>query len=288
MAVTAKVGFHLHQHPSLSPHTFLLLHTPNTLCHFHCRSISISNDRLLLLLSSWPLHVRRSRQWDSNAESYNTKNFNFDDNDESEDVDDSMEQWVEVLEDYIDSIWIFKVFGSFGWMLPPIIVSLLLATGPKAFLMALALPLGQSTFTFALQRFQNRGKIKPKLKKKTKKGRSRAYSSRKAKFEEAAEWIGSQGPRKKKKGYQSWISKDEVSVSSSDRNSSNFGGWDELDAGMESNIGSSRRAAKKSRGLRGTPGEKGKNRRLSESDGPLLLRLLISIFPFLSSWTKVL
>lgn len=109
MAVMTEVGFHLHPPPSPSRHSFLPLHTQNPLCHFHCRPISISNHRFFLLLSPWPLHIRRSRWWDSNAESYNTKNFNFDPNEESEDFDDSIEQWVEVLEDYIDSIWIFKV-----------------------------------------------------------------------------------------------------------------------------------------------------------------------------------
>lgn len=173
-------------------------------------------------------------------------------------------------------------------MLPPILLSTLLVTGPKAFLMALALPIGQSSFTFAIQRFQNRGKIKPKRKNKTKKGRSRSYSSRDVELEEAPEWIGSQGARKKKKGYQSWVSKDDVSVSNNDRSAANFGGWDELDLGIDSDVGSSRRAAKKSSGLRGTPAQKGKMRTWNGSDGPLLLRLLISVFPFLSSWTKLL
>ncbi|KAK6145894.1 hypothetical protein DH2020_019763 [Rehmannia glutinosa] len=301
MAVMAEVGFHLHHHHHfLSPaHTLFLLQTQNPLCHLHFRSISISNHRLLRLLSSSPFHLRRSRQWDPNAETYNTNNFDFDaDDEEIDDFDDSVEQWFDVLEDYIDSMWIFKgpvdirveVFGSYGWALPFIISSMLLATGPKAFLMALALPLGQSTLTFALQRFQKGGKIKPNLKKKTKKKRPRAYTSRNGKFEETADWIGSKGARKKKKGdYQSWISKDDVSVSSSDKSASaNFNGWDELDAGIASNVGFSRRAARKSNGLRGRFTEKGKNERLSENDAPLLLRLLISVFPFLSSWTKML
>ncbi|KAL2242580.1 UNVERIFIED_CONTAM: hypothetical protein Sindi_0376000 [Sesamum indicum] len=165
-----------------------------------------------------------------------------------------------------------QVFGSYGWLLPAIIISLLLTNGPKAFLMALALPFGQSTFTFAIEKFQNRGRIKPKPKTKTKKGRSRAYSSRKAEMEEEAEWIGSRQPRKKKKGYQSWVSKTGVSVSSNDKSAANFGGWDELDVGMDSNVGSSRRAAHKSSGLREEHAEKGKNKKWSESDGPLLLR----------------
>ncbi|KAL0368531.1 UNVERIFIED_CONTAM: hypothetical protein Scaly_1072000 [Sesamum calycinum] len=303
MEVMAKVGIHANPHPSPSFHTLLRLHTQNPLFLSRCRSLSVYDHRCFLLLSPWPLHLRRSRQWDSNAETYNSKNFNFGDDVEREDFDDGTEQWTEVLEDYIDSIWILKVdghlkikpllmqvFGSYGWLLPAIIISLLLTNGPKAFLMALALPLGQSTFAFAIERFQNRGRIKPKPRTKTKakKGRSRAYSSRKAEMEEEAEWIGSRQPGKKKKGYQSWVLKTDVSDGSNDKSAANFGGWDELDVGMDSNVGSSRRAAQKSSGLREGRAEKGKNKKWSESDGPLLLRLLISIFPFLSSWTKVL
>lgn len=181
-----------------------------------------------------------------------------------------------------------QVFGSYGWMLPPVLISLLLANGLKAFLMALALPLGQSTLSFALQRFQNRGKTKRKQKNKTKKQRSRFYSSRDAGLKESPEFTSSQGARKEQKGYQSWVSKDEFTASSNDRATTNLGGWDELDTGMDYNVRSSRRASKKSSGSRGTSAQKGENRRLSESDGPLFLRLLISIFPFLGSWTKML
>lgn len=173
-----------------------------------------------------------------------------------------------------------QVFGSYGWMLPPVLLSLLLVNGPKAFLMALALPLGQSTFAFAIQRFQNRDKIKPKRKNKTRKGRSRPSSSRDVELEEAPEIYGSQETKTQKKGYQSWVS--------SDRSTNTFGGWDELDSEMYSNVGSSRRAAQRSSRMRGTPPRKGKKKMSSARDGPLLLRLLISVFPFLSSWTKVL
>ncbi|KAL8026490.1 hypothetical protein ABFX02_14G031000 [Erythranthe guttata] len=290
----AKAAFHLHHH-----RTFLLLRTQtNPLPH----SISISDHRFLLhlLLSSPPLRVScSSRRWDSNAESYNSKNFNFDDNDESQGFYDSTtEQW-DVFDEYIDSIWIFKVFSSFGWMLPIIIASLLLANGLKAFLLALALPLGQSTFAFAIQKYQNGGKTKTKAKPvntKTKKRSSRSYKSRNSKLEEVAEWIGSERSRKKKNkkrnnnGYQSWVLKNEdKSMSSIDRShESDFGGWDEFDEGTRFYEESSRRESRESIGLEGNLVEKKENRGLSESYGPSLLKLLVSIFPFLSSWMKVL
>ncbi|KAG8369757.1 hypothetical protein BUALT_Bualt14G0046900 [Buddleja alternifolia] len=269
----ANVCSRLHHPHSSYPPTLLQL------CYSHCPSISISTHRFLLLSSpsplhicrSSPLHICRSRRLDSNAESYNTQNFNFNTtNYNDEEADDDIEQWEDALQDYIDSIWILKVFRSYGWMLPVIVISLLLANGPKAFLLALALPLGQSTFTFAFQRMQqDRGKQKPKPKPKPKKGKPQARSSRNATLErerEEEEWVGSKGVRKKKKGYQS---RNDVSISNSDRSASMFGGWDELDGEVEPN-------AQKSSGF-----EKGKlRRRRSRSEAPLLLRLLISIFPF--------
>ncbi|KAL7124185.1 hypothetical protein ABFS83_14G031100 [Erythranthe nasuta] len=288
----AKAAFHLHHR------TFLLQRTQTNPLR---RSISISDHRLLLrLLSSPPLHVScSSRRWDSNAESYNSKNLNYDDNDESQGFYDSTtEQW-DVFDEYIDSIWIFKVFSSFGWMLPVIIASLLLANGPKAFLLALALPLGQSTFAFAIQKYQDRGKIKTKTKTKPVSGKTKNRSSRNksrnSKLEEVAEWIGSERSRRKKNkkknsnGYQSWVSKNEdKSMSSIDRSQSNYGGWDEFDEGTRFNKESSRRESRESSGLEGNLVEKKENRGLSEDYGPSLLKLLVSIFPFLSSWMKVL
>ncbi|KAL0433117.1 UNVERIFIED_CONTAM: hypothetical protein Slati_2646000 [Sesamum latifolium] len=291
MEVMAKVGIHANPHPSPSLRTLLRLHTQNPLSLSRCRSLSVYDHRCFLLLSPWPLHIRRSRQWDSDAETYNSKNFNFGDDVEREDFDDGVQISgicsnlsvlslvpLRVVDGYLKIKPLpVQVLGSYGWLLPAIIISLLLTNGPKAFLMALALPLGQSTFAFAIQRFQNRGKIKPKPKTKTKKGRSRAYSSRKAKMEEEAEWIGSRQPGKKKKGYQSWVSKTDVSDSSNDKSAANFGGWDELDVGMDSNVGSSGRAGKKSSGFREGRAENGKNKKWSESDGPLLLRCIPSL-----------
>ncbi|KAL8486739.1 hypothetical protein ACS0TY_023437 [Phlomoides rotata] len=244
-AVMREVGFHP---PSPTRPTSLLLHNLNPNFHLHCSPISTYGHPCLLLLSPLPLRIRRCSRWDSKAEPYSNENEDFD-------FDDSALQW-EVLDEYIDSIWIFKVFGSYGWMLPPVLFSMLLVTGPKAFLMALALPLGQSTFAFAIERFQNRDKIKPKPKHKykTKKGRSRSYSSRDDELEEEPEFYGSQETRTQKKGYQSWVSK------SNDRSRNNFGGWDELDSQMDS-VGSSRRAAQRSSRMQGTPPPKGKKKR---------------------------
>lgn len=108
MTVT-EVALHLHAPLSPSHHTYLLLHAKNPIFHLHCRPIFAPGRRFLLLFPQWPLHIRRCRRWDSNAESYSTKNFNSDATGEFKDFDDEMELWVDALEDYIDSIWILKV-----------------------------------------------------------------------------------------------------------------------------------------------------------------------------------
>ncbi|CAI9771207.1 unnamed protein product [Fraxinus pennsylvanica] len=168
-------------------------------------------------------------------------------------------------------------------MLPFILLSLLLATGSKAFLMALALPIGQSTLSFAFQRLWDRGKNKAKRKTKSRKGRSRPRTSRTVKLNE--EWGGSQGTMKKRMVYQSWIPRNDVSDKSSDEDAYSFGGWDELDRGEESQGSSRRRGARTETRSPGIFTQKGKS---SQSEMPLLLRLLIAVFPFLGSFTKML
>ncbi|XP_051152778.1 uncharacterized protein LOC127266551 [Andrographis paniculata] len=238
MAAMAKIGFHLHHHLQLQlpfsippPNAFSLLQIQNPLRHFHSCTVS-TRSRCCL---------HRSRRFDSNAES-----FNLDDNDGDE---STSEQWLEALEDYIDSIWIFKVFRSYGWMLPGIIISMLLTTGLKAFLLALAVPIGQSTFAFAIRRYQNRGKINTntKTKRKVNRKRSTPYNgSRIFKFKDKQEQSVKQEVRKKNNGYKSWGSENVASVRRSSPSVSNFGGWDELDELVqESNVESARRTPTK-------------------------------------------
>lgn len=174
-------------------------------------------------------------------------------------------------------------------MLPPIILILLLANGLKAFLMALALPVGQSTLAFAFQRIRNIGKNKSKRNTDTNKRRYRSRASRKVRPKEARVWAGSQGAIKRKKENRSWSSKNDVLQYNMDNKIANYGGWDELETGWQPNIGSSRSPAQKLSGSRAIDKETSKlSWRSSESGRPLLLRLLVAVFPFLSSWIKVL
>ncbi|KAL3507448.1 hypothetical protein ACH5RR_032830 [Cinchona calisaya] len=232
--------------------------------------------------TSTVLHICRSSRWDPNAESFRTRKFNYDFDDEEEDDND--------LDDYIESIWIFKVFRSFGWALPFILVSLLLATGLKAFLMALALPLGLSTFSFAFQRMWGGKEKRPKRQTKTK-SRSRARSSRSVKWGKDKR-VGTQWNKKAKLRYQSWDPGEHRFDNSTDlvNNAPTFGGWDEPDSGSEfvdtgSSSSSSQRVAKSQK----SPSKNSRlSTRIGKTDTPLLLRLLVAVFPFLGSWTKML
>lgn len=215
----------------------------------------------------------------------------FDDDDDNYDDDtrnvDIVEQGLGVFEDYIDSIWIFKVFSSFGWALPFILVSIVLATGLKAFLMALALPLGQSTFSFAIQRMWDGKAKRPKRKTKTK-SRSYARSSRTVKRGKGQR-ATTPGKEKAKMGYQSWVPGHDDSANQVEKNAPVFGGWDELDGLSDFNIGSSSSSDQRIGKSENSPSEKGRlSMKTEKSDTPLLLRLLIAVFPFLASWTKML
>ncbi|KAF7837393.1 putative transmembrane protein [Senna tora] len=237
-------------------------------------------------------------RWDSNAETLRDRKFNFsfrgkgEDDDDDEDVEEFGKKrrwWSDeppgtkkgtsgTWEEAIDSIWIFKVFKSYGWAFPIIIISWLVATGPKAFLMALALPLGQSALALAFEKLWGGGKSKPKRKSRMRRKPS-ATSSTVSGTEVKEEPEETQRSRRGKKSYQSWV--DNGSVDRDKQSEPSFGGWDDLDrfgsvSGATS--GSERMAA-----------EKGKlSKRVGKSDKPLLVRLLIALFPFLGTWTKML
>ncbi|XP_058094911.1 uncharacterized protein LOC131240613 [Magnolia sinica] len=239
--------------------------------------------------------------WDSNAESVRAGRFRFRDesfdNDEggrrekrkwwSDDDSSEFDEDNELFDEQPwDSIWIFKVFRSFGWLLPAIIISTLLTTGPKAFLMALALPLGQSALSLAIDKVWGKTQDGPKRKSKTK-NKPFASATSNTKWRDDKESSDNGQAR----GYQSWVAtNDGVVEKGSSQRQPSFGGWDELDRRGESDKGPRRQPGRTtSRPPRPQPETKGKlTRRGKNSDVPLLLRLLIAVFPFLGSWTKFL
>lgn len=197
-----------------------------------------------------------------------------------------------ILDEVIDSVWIFKVFKSYGWTLPPIIFSLLLNSGPKAFLMALALPLGQSIISLALEKLWGTPERKPKRRTRSKARKRPFYSTGTSRIQEEEEDEeeargNGEGNGKMGYGYQSWeVGDNGGEVRKESRNGASFGGWEDLDG-----VGSERKAKSRVRGKKqsSTSMEKGKlSWREKKSDTPLLLRLLIAVFPFLGSWTRML
>lgn len=170
-----------------------------------------------------------------------------------------------------------QIFKSYGWTLPVILASWLLSSGPKAFLMALALPLGQSALALAFDKLWRQSESKPKRKNRTRRKPRRAKGT--ILEEEPAE------NQRTKTGYQSWVVEDNGSVDKGNQEAAqSFGGWDHLER--------SRPVKKSSFAMDGSPTIPTDGGRLSrrerKSDTPLLFRLLIAIFPFLGIWTKML
>ncbi|CAO1947982.1 unnamed protein product, partial [Urochloa humidicola] len=149
-----------------------------------------------------------------------------------------------------DEPWFSKVFKTYGYLLPVMLVSMFAATGPKAFLMAMAIPLGQSAISFLLDAIWGRRRS----------NRDDRWSSP---FQEEEEdypddttdfATGGRGNRynssrsynegrRKQYSYQSWVSNDFAGAAAADNNSTksssseggegkksngNFGGWDEI------------------------------------------------------------
>lgn len=168
-------------------------------------------------------------------------------------------------------------------MLPVIFISWLLATGPKAFLMALALPLGQSALSLAFDKLWGRSQSRPKQRRTRVRKRQPASTVTDAETEEEEDDDEGRESRRRKMGYQSWVVENEGSVNKGGQNGTSFGGWDDLERAK-----SAARQSRMKGGSGRTATEKGKlSHRERKSDTPLLLRLLIAFFPFLGSWTKM-
>nr|AFK48698.1 unknown [Medicago truncatula] len=257
----------------------------------------ISHSRISFSSNNFP-------RWNSNDETFRPPNFNFNnarttsqEEDEEEEYDDDefgkkrrwwSDEYTEeteeegnsgILEDALDSLWILKVFKSYGWTLPIILASWLLSTGPKAFLMALAIPLGQSALALAFEKLWGRTESKPKRKYRMKRKRRNVNDSR---VEEEPE--ENQKTNTRKTGMQSWVVENNGSVDSGSRDAPSFGGWDDSERARPTTRRSQARKGSQRMNVEG-----GRlSRRERKSDTPLLVRLLIAIFPFLGTWTKML
>ncbi|THF99552.1 hypothetical protein TEA_003397 [Camellia sinensis var. sinensis] len=200
-----------------------------------------------------------------------------------------------------------QVLNAIGWMLPAIIISLLLGTGPNTFFMALVLPIAQSAVSLVTDTFWGRSSGSPKPKRRTKKKKpfARAESDIRMNGENENTESGSirenyarptcdtgtnRGDEDAESGnvrenYQSWVAANDISTKTRDKRAPGFGGWDELDKRM----GSYKIPKSAQRVNKPQQQKKGKlSRRVRNRDTPLLLRLIIAVFPFLGSWTKLL
>lgn len=164
-------------------------------------------------------------------------------------------------------------------MLPAIAVSFLLGTDSNAFLMALAVPLGQTALSLAFDKIwgsvgngsKSRSRRKKRRKPFVRVDKDTGKNDRMN--EDTVSWDGS---------YSSWGVADNGFARERKKRATRFGGWDELDRRARTSKGNTKTSEQ---GLQ----EEGKlSRRVRRKETPLFLRLLIAVFPFLGSWTRLL
>ncbi|KAJ1690473.1 hypothetical protein LUZ63_014628 [Rhynchospora breviuscula] len=273
--ILSHLPFSLTPPPSLNPNPYPTSLRPRLLFQCHCRPEWGTNAESVRPGWFGPKGSRSNRGVEEEEEE---KREAFDkeekrkwwsdySNDGYDSLDDDFD-WFDDDEDesILDKFWILKVLKSYGIFLPAIIGSMLLATGPKAFLMALALPLGQSAISILFENIwgkKEREKPRPRRKRRGPfSGPKRGGFNRKEEREENNNY--------KRKDYRSWVSMGNGdSYSGSQR--SGLGGWDELDKDYETD-GPVRKLSKK--------------RKYKEV--PLFMRLLVAVFPFLGSWFRIL
>ncbi|KAK3128146.1 hypothetical protein QOZ80_6BG0457570 [Eleusine coracana subsp. coracana] len=218
-----------------------------------------------------------------------------------------------------DEPWFSKVFKTYGFLLPVMLASMLVATGPRAFLMAMAIPLVQSAVSFLLDAIWGRNG----RRRQTPFQEEEEYDEEEDFPEDSSDFAGGRarssssgrnyyGERRRPQSYQSWVSddfaaaaaaaadKDDYSTkkSSGGAKIDGFGGWDELldknDGGNKAAGSSHRtRAADAAAQGPGAPLSRRRDRRgrMSNSkykQAPLFMRLMVAVFPFLGSWFRLL
>ncbi|KAJ3685816.1 hypothetical protein LUZ61_014980 [Rhynchospora tenuis] len=262
----------LSQPPSLNPNPSSL--RPRLLFQCHCRPEWGTNAESVRPGWFGPKGSRSNRVEEEKREAFDKEerrkwwsDYSNDGYDSLDDdgFDDDFDLFDDDDESFLDKFWILKVLKSYGIFLPAIIGSMLLATGPKAFLMALALPLGQSAISILFENIwgkKEREKPRPKRRRGPFSGPNRGGFNRKEEREENKNY--------KRKAYRSWVSMGNGD-SYSEPQRSGLGGWDELDENYETD-GPVRKLSKK--------------RKYKEV--PLFMRLLVAVFPFLGSWFRIL
>ncbi|ESQ51918.1 hypothetical protein EUTSA_v10017015mg [Eutrema salsugineum] len=208
---------------------------------------------------------KRRQLWEELMED----NVEEDDDDSGGDASGNLDLW-KILDEIVDNVWILKAFKSYGYLLPFIIFSLFLSTGPKAFLISLAVAIVPSLLFLAFQKLIGWDK------------RRRTSMANQFVIEEEEEEM----ERRSRVRYNpSSQARSNVNGRGINRGSaemaSRFGGWDELDRLGTISEQPRNETSKK-------PMKTRKTIRREKAAEPLLLRLLVSLFPFLSSYTNML
>lgn len=210
-----------------------------------------------------------------------------------------------------------QVFKSFGWFLPVIIISYMVASGLKAFLMTFGFYLVVSLVLSIFEKLWGMTLWKPIRKSRVRRKASSVYASR-VQMEDG-EVEEAQDAAEEKMDTPSWVGSNNGPVNKGNQDVPDFGGWDILDEARpmqgtspvtsepkmtEEEIlsGNGRRVPRKSQttkeeklsgnGRRATSkSQRTEDEKLSgngrRSDIPLLLRLLIAVFPFIGFWAKM-
>ncbi|CAN0903347.1 hypothetical protein LINGRAHAP2_LOCUS22499 [Linum grandiflorum] len=202
--------------------------------------------------------------------------------DDDEEGDDDFDSWQ--VGGSRNEFPVFKVISALGWMVPAIAVSMLVGTDQNALVMALAVPLVQTAVSVVVDKLWGRITYdSPGTKSFWTKTRRRPFNgggsnraqTRERKEEEVESRTGN--------GYQSWVSK------SDSKGGMRFGGWDELDReGSEGPSSGQNRSRKAEYGSTKQGNRVRMRRRRRVRDRPLLIRVLVSVFPFMSSWSSFL
>nr|XP_051198152.1 stress protein DDR48-like [Lolium perenne] len=225
---------------------------------------------------------RSSRRFSSNAEQSTgsrrrwwSDEAQFDDNDEEEFEENEEEgfsfgggsaSWSQAF----DEPWFTKASRAYGYVLPVVLVSMLAASGPQAFLMAMAIPLAQSAVSLAIRAFSNTsswgrrnqeeydddyysdyrssGWEEPEQEEYSNTSSAKYKDSSRSRSQQQQPWAKGG----KSEDAEPTVGSDNTDSASSSNNtdksgsSAGFGGWDELDAGNDvqyRSSGSSRRSA---------------------------------------------
>ncbi|KAH9611241.1 hypothetical protein KSS87_016589 [Heliosperma pusillum] len=132
----------------------------------------------------------------------------------SDDNQEDAEEGGGIIQQLVDNLWILQVYKSYGFFLPIIFISLLIATGPKAFIMGSGIPFGLSLLAFAFNKLSEwlNSTLASKPRPKYKHTRSRVDGKWDISMED--DNTQQQDEKTKRTSYRTKVN--------------SFGGWDEL------------------------------------------------------------